>query len=80
MAELVEYEGHKSKGHWNVSLWINNEEHLYVMGQVALAINGWKRRPAARTMAYNLRRQNIWRTPDGFKYTVDRIYEALDYT
>ena len=24
-----QYLGHKNKNHWNVSLWINNDEGLY---------------------------------------------------
>jgi len=68
-----EYNGHKDKGHWNIALWINNSEGLYHWAVELVKEHG--RRKAARIMANDLAGT---RTPDGFKYTLPRIYEALE--
>ena len=76
----TEYNGHKSKGHWNVSLWIGNDEHLYRFAMECIKNakrdvnpgNSWLRLAAARFCDYN-----PGRTPDGFKYTRERVRAAL---
>ena len=68
-----EYNGHPSKGHYNVALWLNNDESLYRLCQLYLTRFG--RREAARRIA------KLWkgaRTPDGFLFTYSRVYHALD--
>ena len=33
---MTRYNGHKNWNHWNVSLWINNDEGLYRMAKDAI--------------------------------------------
>lgn len=70
-----EYNGHPSKGHWNVSLWINNDEFLYRSAMIALA--QFSRKEAARYLIKQVLRAH---TPDGYQYTYARVYAALDQT
>lgn len=73
-----EYNGHKTKGHWNVSLWIGNDEHLY---RFALdCIRGAKRDYPKRWLTVATIRfcaVNGGKTPDGFGYTRERVRAAL---
>lgn len=41
------YNGYKNKTHWNVSLWINNDESLYRLAQGFINANA-NRNDAAR--------------------------------
>lgn len=70
---MAEYEGHKSKGHWNVALWLGNDEGLYNLCMDALR----ECKTLARATARVLRWLDGDKTPDGYKYTRDRIYQAL---
>lgn len=72
------YNGHKNYNHWNVSLWINNDEGLYRMAQ-----NFIKRYPRvgrmkqASLMLERLHDEGITRTPDGAPYSVSSIRAAM---
>ncbi len=66
------YNGHKDIGHWNVSLWINNDELLYRRAFGLVRKYGAK--TAARMMYHSLRGKS---TPDGHKYQLNRIYAAV---
>lgn len=68
-----EYAGHASKGHWNVDVWINNDEYTYRVAMAALKERG--RKEAARWLITNVLPA---RTPDGYQYTYARVYAALD--
>lgn len=71
--EMTEYQGHKDWGHWNVSLWINNDEGLYRWAVELVEEHG--QREAARLMAEDL---GGTETPDGATYTTERIYAAMN--
>lgn len=68
------YNGHKNWTHWNVSLWISNEETLY-----RLALDYKRRykssRIAARKMIAN---EGLTKTPDGARYSIVALSAAID--
>lgn len=70
---MTAYQGHRSWNAWNVSLWINNDEGLYTWARDLTLFHGKKR--AAYYMMQELDGQ---RTPDGGKYNLTCVYEALD--
>ena len=70
------YQGHKNWNHWNVSLWIGNDEGLYQMAK------GYIRRcktldEAAVAILEDLNGMGITKTPDGAKYTKTSIRAAI---
>ena len=79
------YNGHKNWNHWNVSLWINNDEGLY-----RLALNCIKQFPGDRMQAARefmgilqcspipgRMLNDTPTTPDGAPYTVTSIRAAM---
>ena len=66
------YNGHESWTAWNVSLWINNDEHLYEWSQRLIQKEGKEK--AAKIMARTLVGS---RTPDGAKYSHRTIRLAI---
>ncbi|AVZ45492.1 hypothetical protein vBEcoMRo121lw_00267 [Escherichia phage vB_EcoM-Ro121lw] len=76
MAITKTYNGHKNKTHWNVSLWINNDESLYRLAKEFIAANT-NRNDAARDMMLFLEQTGQDKTPDGFKYSTTAIRAAM---
>lgn len=77
---MAKYQGHRSWNAWNVSLWINNDEGLYLMAKEAIADAkhwGERREYAARTMLQQLLDCGMSQTPDGANYNVTCIVEAM---
>lgn len=75
------YNGHKNRNHWNVSLWLNNDETLHAcMLSWIKAANGNKDR-AARAFYHALTSGDfgapLSRTPDGCPYSVSAIRAAM---
>jgi hypothetical protein len=67
------YNGHKNWNHWNVSLWLMNDEGLYLM--VEQALNDLSSLDAvARYLAAQLKGKF---TPDGAPYTFASIRAAI---
>ncbi len=64
-----EYQGHPSHAHWNVALWVANDEPLY---RLAMALDTAE--SFARAMA-ELCQEN---TPDGVRYTPELLEYAWD--
>lgn len=68
---MTQYNGHKNWNHWNVSLWINNDEGLYRLAQSYAG--RFPRDQAARLMLAELPDK----TPDGAPYSVSAIRAAM---
>ena len=69
------YQGHRNWNHWNVSLWINNDEHLHRMAQQYVRLFG--KRMAAHGIMGDLEANDMRFTPDGAPYSVTAIRAAL---
>lgn len=76
------YNGHRNWNHWNVSLWLNNDENLYRSGLSWLRAAGGSRKRAAKAFLHALKSSDFGtptpRTPDGAPYSVSAIYHAMD--
>jgi hypothetical protein len=81
MTKQTEYNGHPSKGHWNIALWIGNDEPIYRFAMDCIrdakrertSEYGWQSRAAHKFMhAFQGDK-----TPDGFNYTLSRVKAAL---
>lgn len=70
------YNGHKNWNHWNVSLWINNDEELYRLAKLALA-GAISREQAAGDLMGALRATGMTHTPDGAPYSKTAIRAAM---
>lgn len=74
------YNGHKNWNHWNVSLWINNDEGLYNMAHdyVRESVSCYgNREMAAKMMLEVLQEFGTTKTPDGAPYSVSSIRAAM---
>lgn len=69
---MQEYNGHPSRAHWNVSLWLFNDEGLYNLLKAALKATKDKD-SAARLLLSQLPAE----TPDGVRYSFTTIRHAL---
>jgi hypothetical protein len=72
---MAKFNGHKNWNHWNVSLWINNDEGLYRMAK--LMARSYSRGIAAKKMLEELNENGITHTPDGAPYSVSSIKAAM---
>jgi hypothetical protein len=69
------YNGHKNWNHWNVSLWINNDEGLYRLAQ-QFKREHRSRREAAKAFMDTI--SAMWdKTPDGAPWSVSSVYHAM---
>ena len=73
---MSKYQGHKNWNHWNVSLWINNDEGLYQMARMYVRRSHSKAN-AAFAMMESLQSIGITKTPDGAPYSVTTIRAAM---
>ena len=72
---MTKYNGHKNWNHWNVSLWINNDQGLY---QTALMYTRpYVRQKAAQLMLQDLQDRGETHTPDGAPYSISSIRAAM---
>ena len=65
------YNGHKNWAHWNVSLWLNNDETLYRRMRTLCQV--YDRAKAAN----KLQSQLPEKTPDGASYSISAIRAAM---
>lgn len=74
------YNGHKNWAHWNVSLWLHNEEPLYQLMLVkirSIRHYGGTRDDAAEALRVLLNDLGLTHTPDGARYTKTAIRAAM---
>jgi hypothetical protein len=84
---MATYNGHRNWNHWNVSLWLNNDEGLYRLAKDCIKRSrAWygfdrngqtPRERAARWFVEHLEALDIIRTPDGAPYTVTSVRAAM---
>ena len=74
---MAKYNGHKNWNHWNVSLWINNDQGLYNMALVHIR-RSRNKNDAALNMLQDLElMDNDLKTPDGAPYSFSSIHAAM---
>lgn len=69
------YNGYKNWNHWNVILWINNDESLYNLARSMVRRYqgvGGKRKAAAAFLSYAPAS-----TPDGARYSISAVAAAM---
>lgn len=69
---MARYQGHRNYNHWNVALWLFNDEGLYSAVKDAVARTDTKDE-AARVLLCILPEK----TPDGAPYTFSSVRAAL---
>lgn len=70
------YNEHKNWNHWNVSLWINNDEGLFRQSLYFIRRCRTKH-CAARALMDWLQGMNVTHTPDGAPYSISSIRAAM---
>jgi len=70
------YNGHKDWNHWNVSLWINNDEGLYLTARDFVRTSKNKTEAAVRMVDF-MASFNGGKTPDGALYNVPSVRAAM---
>lgn len=73
---MATFNGHKNWNHWNVSLWINNDEGLYNLAR-SFVRRSSNRQEAAESMLRELADCGLTKTPDGAPYSVTTIRAAM---
>lgn len=73
---MPRYNGHKNYNHWNVALWLANDEGLYRLAREC------KREhraagPAARAFIDTLAQAGTTCTPDGAPYSLSAVRAAI---
>lgn len=75
------YNGHRNWNHWNVSLWINNDEGLYQAARECIRQNMSRthsnRDRAAADFVALMKDSGLDKTPDGAPYTKTSVRAAM---
>lgn len=71
------YNGHKNWNHWNVALWLGNDEGLYNLARDCIRQNRHNRNAAAESMFVTLHELGLTQTPDGAPYSKTTILAAM---
>ena len=82
---MPKYNGFKNWNHWNVSLWIANDEGLNAMARFyrkhyrkASGFGQTAKERAARAMLLSLKDAGVHATPDGAPYSMSTILVAMN--
>lgn len=70
---MTTYNGHKNWNHWNVSLWIGNDEGLYRLAQECIR----KYRNRERAAEAFISGVGATKTPDGAPYSKSSVRAAM---
>ena len=70
---MSKYQGHKNWNHWNVSLWLFNDEGLYSIVVRHVRRRSGTKDEAARRILSELPEK----TPDGAPYTFSSVRAAI---
>ena len=73
---MTRFNGYKNWNHWNVSLWLNNDEDSYKLMKDYIRRARGNRDKAASMMADDLK-QCCPTTPDGAPYSKSSIRAAM---
>lgn len=78
----MKYNGHKNWNHWNVSLWLNNDEKLYRSMLSWISVTGGNKDRAARAfyraLVFSDFETPMRKTPDGAPYSISAIRAAMN--
>ena len=66
------YNGHKNWNHWNVSLWLNNDEALYRLAKDCIRRTDNRAQAVEEFLAFAGRK-----TPDGAPYSKSSVRAAM---
>ena len=70
---MAQYNEHRSWNSWNVSLWLNNDERYYNLMKDCIKKTENRRKAAQKMLSYLPAK-----TPDGAKYNVTCVIEAME--
>lgn len=73
---MSKYNGHKNWNHWNVSLWINNDEGLYQIAKACIRRN-YTKQAASEEFLRHVKGMGYNSTPDGAPYSKTTILAAM---
>ena len=74
---MAKCNGHKNWNHWNVSLWINNDEGLYNVARYFVRSAATRDIAAKRMLEHLKTEAGTTHTPDGAPYSVSSIRAAM---
>lgn len=70
------YNGHKNWNHWNVALWIGNDEGLYNLARSCIR-SAPNRRGAASAFINIMESSGSYQTPDGAPWSKSAVLAAF---
>lgn len=74
---MTRYNGHKNWNHWNVCLWINNDEGLYQLARMYVRHADGNKLRAARAFVESMQAIDQPKTPDGAPYSLSSVRAAM---
>lgn len=75
---MAKYNGHKNWNHWNVSLWINNDEGLYSFAMHCIrSTQSRVHSSRARAVELFMEEHGGLKTPDGAPYSASSVRAAM---
>lgn len=72
---MPKFNGHKNWNHWNVSLWLHNDENIHEL--MLDNVRKYGKGLAASLILIALQNRGLTHTPDGAPYSVSSIRGAI---